>query len=628
MAVSLSTLRETVGIGFLEALHQALGSAGVGAVRLLRGVWSVLTKQQRKWVLWTQALSILMACSTVVGIASIAPFFAVLGDPRLISHSQTLDWLYTHFAFASVRSFEIALGLAFMATVCAANAVNVAGAYLMIKLSYRISAELQSSLLDEYLHRSYFFQTQTNSAVLCNKVINETNRLTNDILQNAFPLVTNLLTGILIVISVTLLNPAVAALIIVTMAGGYSLIYLAVRDWLAKSGEIQSQLLVEQAKTLSESFGAIKEILVLGIQDFFRGKFAAASLKLARASASGRIAYQSPKYLMECVTVGVLVALALAAGGDENGMGPRLGPLTFVGFAAYRLLPILQQAFAALVRVRSESAGFNAIAPDLRLAQARRRSVPEGELAQPHRPQTVIDLREVCFGYDAARVPALNGVSMQIPARMAIGIIGANGSGKTTLVDVIAGLLVPASGELAVDGIPVDDANRAAWQSRIAYVPQNVFLLDSSIAENVALGVPLESIDRVRLEAAAHLAHLDELVMSLPGGYEHVIGERGVRLSGGQRQRLGIARALYTNATVLILDEATNALDGLTEQELMATVMRLRGRYTIILIAHRSSSVRSCDLIFELEHGKVRHAGSYAELLGDSENFRRLVSAQ
>jgi HlyD family secretion protein len=231
----------------------------------------------------------------------------------------------------------------------------------------------------------------------------------------------------------------------------------------------------------------------------------------------------------------------------------------------------------------------------------------------------------VSFRYERDRPPAISGVTMRIPATAAVGLVGANGSGKTTLVDVIAGLLVPETGRMEVDGIAIDDANRGAWQSRIAYVPQNIFLLDTSIAQNIALGMDETAIDRERLVMAAQLAQLDELVAALPGGYAHRIGERGVSLSGGQRQRIGIARALYTNASVLILDEATNALDGLTEQELMTTIMRLRGRYTIIVIAHRLSTVRACDVIFEFEHGRISGRGTYAELLQGSESFKRLV---
>jgi ABC-type multidrug transport system fused ATPase/permease subunit len=206
--------------------------------------------------------------------------------------------------------------------------------------------------------------------------------------------------------------------------------------------------------------------------------------------------------------------------------------------------------------------------------------------------------------------------------------VGANGSGKTTLVDLVAGLLVPGTGKIEVDGITLDDANRAAWQSRIAYVPQNISLLDTTIARNIALGIPKAAIDQERLLAAAQLAQLDEFVRTLPRGYDHPVGERGMSLSGGQRQRIGIARALYTDASVLILDEATNALDGLTEQELMATILRLRGRYTIILIAHNLRTVRMCDVIFELERGKVTGSGTYDVLMKNSAVFRRMSEAR
>jgi ABC-type multidrug transport system fused ATPase/permease subunit len=216
-------------------------------------------------------------------------------------------------------------------------------------------------------------------------------------------------------------------------------------------------------------------------------------------------------------------------------------------------------------------------------------------------------------------------VSLRIPALASVGVVGVNGAGKTTLVDVIAGLLVPATGRVVVDGIALDESNRAAWQSRIAYVPQNMFLLDASIAQNIALGIPAADIDRRRLSEAIHLAQLDDLVDTLPDGFDHKVGERGILLSGGQRQRIGIARALYREASVLLLDEATNALDGLTERELVATLGRLRGRYTTILIAHRMTTVRSCDVIFELENGKITGSGTYDGLLKSSAVFQRMT---
>jgi ABC-type multidrug transport system fused ATPase/permease subunit len=329
---------------------------------------------------------------------------------------------------------------------------------------------------------------------------------------------------------------------------------------------------------------------------------------------------------MECVAVAGLVVVALLSSMGKGGEVP-LGELTFLGFAAYRLLPALQQAFAAIVRIRADRPGFSAVAADLRLARNRRNPDVAADPTWAAAPESQIVLQDVSFHYDPQRAPAVSQLSLRIPARGCIGLVGANGSGKTTVVDLIAGLLVPESGWITVDGTRLNEANRAAWRRRIAYVPQSCYLLDASIAQNVAFGIDSGSVNRERLLEAAGLAQLDEFVAALPGGYDHTVGERGVWLSGGQRQRLGIARALYAEASVLILDEATNALDGLTEQELMATIARLRGSYTILLIAHRLSTVRDCDLIVELDRGSVVASGTYTELLGKSETFRRMVDA-
>jgi ATP-binding cassette subfamily B protein len=222
----------------------------------------------------------------------------------------------------------------------------------------------------------------------------------------------------------------------------------------------------------------------------------------------------------------------------------------------------------------------------------------------------------------------MDGASLCIPARSAVAFVGANGSGKTTLADLIAGLLTPATGSVQIDGIKLSADNRASWQARIAYVPQSIFLLDATVAQNIALGVRPADVDRERLLNAVQLAQLEEFIKTLPGELDHVIGEKGVRLSGGQRQRIGIARALYRDASVLILDEATNALDGLTEQELMTTLGRLRGRYTTIVIAHRPNTVSTCDVIFELDGGRIVGRGTPGEMLQHSAAFRRMAAAR
>jgi ATP-binding cassette, subfamily B, bacterial PglK len=593
---------------------------------LLSDIWSVLTPAQRRGVAWAQVLSVLMALSTIIGIASIAPFFAVLGDPQLIDRTPSLHWWYVHSGVSGKGSFEIVLGLAFVTVVLLANLVTAAGSLALIRLAWRIGTELQSTMFGEYLSRGYAFHVQTHSAALFNNVVRETNRVTNDVLQNAFLAVTNIVTAALIILSVMLLHPAMAAAMTGALGGGYVLIYLAVRNRLLRAGEIQTQFFIEQTKVVNESLAAIRDVIMLRIHDFFRGSFEQSSQAVAQAAARTQLLGQLPRYVMECVAVIGIVAVALLAVSGDRGLGPHLGQLTFLGFAAYRLLPTLQQTFAAIVRMRSDQAGFAAIVVDLRQARARKVAVVAPAPSWQQCPRREILLQDVSFRYMPERPLAVNSVSLRIPARAAVGFVGANGSGKTTLADLIAGLLVPESGQILVDGVAVDEQSRAAWRAHIAYVPQSIFLLDTSIAQNVALGVPKAAIDRPRLLAAAQLAQLDEFVSTLPGGYEHAVGERGTRLSGGQRQRVGIARALYRDASVLIMDEATNALDGLTEQELMTTLLRLRGRYTVVLIAHRLSTVRACDVIFEFDRGRVTGSGTYERLLRESATFRRLAN--
>ncbi len=272
---------------------------------------------------------------------------------------------------------------------------------------------------------------------------------------------------------------------------------------------------------------------------------------------------------------------------------------------------------------------MNAVAADLRLARS---AAPRARAAASlwgGRPHREIRLADVSFAYPSRESGVLKDVSIHIPRGIVVGLVGANGSGKTTLADLIAGLLVPAAGHLEVDGILIDRSNRADWQSRIAYVPQNIFLLDTSISQNVALGVAPADIDRLRLAEAVRLARLDEVAGLLPDGLNHRVGERGIRMSGGQRQRIGIARALYTDASVLILDEATSSMDGLTERELMATLLNLRGRYTIFLVAHRSDSMRACDSILEFDQGRITQtaAETYFSAAGGASAKRRLGAA-
>jgi ATP-binding cassette, subfamily B, bacterial PglK len=594
---------------------------------ILRDLWSILTPRQRRWALLMQLLSIVMAFSTITGIAAIGPFFAVLGDPGLIGRTRALHWLYVHSGADSLRAFEVRLGVAFALMLCIANFVTAAGSYVLIRVAGWISCELQVTLFGDYLSRPFLFHIRTHSAVLLNNLLRDTTRGVSEVLQSIFTLVTTSVTAIFIMISIWVVNPLIAPLVLAILGGGYVLIYLTLRGRLQRAGRRNARHFQMQTKIVNESLAAIRDVALMRAHGFFQQQFASSSRALTRAIGRTQAVAQLPRQLMECIAVLGLVSAALLTTSSNGGIAGSLGQLTFLGFAAYRLLPTLQQAFTAVVRIRTEQPAFALVAEDLRAARAAPPPVLQHEPLWQERPQQAIRLLNVSFRYEPGRPAALHDMSVSITARTVTGIIGANGSGKTTLADVIAGLLSPDTGRLEVDGVTIDDSNRAAWQQRIAYVPQQIFLLDASIAANVALGVAQQEIDQERVRTCVQLAQLDELVETLPDGYEHRVGERGVTLSGGQRQRLGIARALYRNASVLILDEATNALDGLTEQELMSTLLRLRGRYTLVLIAHRLHTLRACDMIFELDRGVLTGGGSYAQLLEQSSRFRELVQA-
>jgi len=576
-------------------------------------IWSVLDPRQRRQVIAAQFISFAMAISTVTGIAAIVPFFAVLGDPGEIDRHPLLHWLYAHGDFSGKYAFVATLGIGFIVAVLISNFINAVGSMAMNRFAFEIGDQLQAALFDEYLSRPYLFHARTHSAALFSNVIYEPRRLSTGIIQNGFVLVTNTVAGILIILSVLLLNPAISIVMLFCLGGGYALIYLRVRKRLLLLGRARSSAGAEQVRSVTESFGAIKEILLLEDRRVFRQGFERVSRVISEADSRIQFFGQTPRYVMECLAVTALVGIALALAGDARA-GDWLGKLTFVAFAAYRLLPIMQQTFLAVVKIGADRAGVALIVDDLRRAQS---SAERSAQVQPataqlqwrESPRDAIVLEDLSFRYAPDRAPALQDVDLCIPARAIVGLIGANGSGKTTLMDLIAGLLAPTTGGVRIDGVLLDDANRPAWRSRIAYVPQNTFILDASIAENIAFGVRRCDIDMRRLTEAARLAQLDALVEALPGGYDHRVGERGAVLSAGQRQRIGIARALYRDRPVLLLDEATSALDEAAETALIATLLGLRGRCTVILIAHGSRMVRACDVVFELETGRIRGSG-------------------
>jgi HlyD family secretion protein len=583
---------------------------------VLLGFWRLLDQQQRRRLVGLQFLSVVMGLSTVAGVAAVLPFFTALADPSAIRHSAVLRALLPHFPLVNDNLLVVLLGAAFAAIVLLANAINLVGFLVINRFACRVGDTLYVRLFDEYMHRDYEFHTRNNSSALATKVLHEAALVTCGFVQHGLLLVTNLVMIICVATSMLLINPVAATAVIVGLGASYAAIYAFVRGRLLRNGQIESRYYAARARTVNETFGAIREITLLQARDSLAKRFAEQCQAISQASRNTMAISFSPRYVIECIVVFCLVGVALYLRAHAGADGPWIAQLSFVGFAAYRLLPALQQSFSAVVHIRAGHAAFVAIEVDLHSA----RRAPSGAYPKAldrtwqGRPRGEIRLHEVSFRYAPDRPDAVSGVSLVVPAGAVIGIMGPNGSGKTTLLDLICGLLTPQSGHVEVDGVRVQQANCAAWQSTIAYVPQQVFLFDTTLAENIAFGIPAAHIDRERLEVAVRLARLEECVASLPNGYEETLGERGCRLSGGQRQRLAIARALYRGASLLVLDEATSSLDATAESEIVETLHALRPNRTTLVIAHRAEALRHCDLIVELRNGRVVEVPSLARI--------------
>jgi ABC-type multidrug transport system fused ATPase/permease subunit len=590
-------------------------------------LWNLLEPRQKRRLVLLQFVSIFMAFSTVFGIAAVMPFFAVLGDPGIVERNEWLGWIWELLGRPEYGRFVTLLGIGLVASIALSGTFNLLGALAMTRFCFWVGNDFQVLLFSEYLQRDYLFHARTNSARLVNNTVQQVGWVLSGILQTGIVLVTSLLQILAIVAAIVVVNPRIAIGAAVLLGGAYALIYLLVRKRLLFYGEITAEQQAKQLKTLNEGFGGIKEITLLGTGNMFRRSFEKGCWRISRTQANAQVISQSPRFLLETLSVAGLVVTSLVLAVNTENLGGTMAQLTFLALATYRLLPALQGVFKSIATMRLRRAAFKRVADDIRQGREREAMESASAAVAPwhDRPRRSIRFEGLTFHYEAGGRPVLDGVDLEIPAGSTVAFVGASGSGKTTAIDVLLGLLTPDDGRLVVDGEEIVAERRRAWQGCLAYVPQQIFLTDGTIGENIAFGIDRRRIDRDRVTRCAEMASLGPLLDELEAGLDTVIGERGVRLSGGQRQRIGIARALYRDAKVIVFDEATSALDGITEQEVMRSIDALHGERTVVLIAHRLTTVRNADIIFELEHGRIVRQGTYDELLATSDRFRKMA---
>lgn len=590
----------------------------------LRKLFDLLNAKQRRKLILLQFLVILMAVCEVIGVATIGPFMAVVGDISHLEGDGILAQVYNASGMQSPRQFLFWLGVAVLGVLTGATMVSMFVTWRLMLYAQQLGAELSTQLYHHYMQQPWLFHASVNSSQLTNKISQETTRVTT-VIQSLMMLNAKTVLALLMATVIFLFNPLVAITGLVIFGTAYLVLYRIVRNRLAINGKAVTQNNHLRFKLMNEGFGGIKDTLVLGRQADFNQRFANASRNVGVAQGITAALTQVPRYAMELIALGAVLFLILylLAAYDGN-LGNILPILSIYALAGFKLLPAFQQMYYSLSVVKANIAAFDSIETDLMASKNLVDSMP-AETAGIVRPRSLIQLKDIHFSYPGKKEKALDGINIEIERNHVIGIVGSSGSGKSTLIDVLLGLLKPQQGLLQVDEEIINDTNLRAWQNSIGFVPQSIFLADSSIRENIAFGLARNEINEDKILKATRMAHLDELIDRLPDGLDTQVGERGIQLSGGQRQRIGIARALYNEAEVLVLDEATSALDGITEKLVMDAIHDFTGKKTIIMIAHRLSTVKQCNCIYMLEKGKTVDKGTYQELVDRNSVFKNMV---
>lgn len=594
---------------------------------MIRKLLKLLTPPERKRAGVLLGMILLMGLLDMVGVASIMPFMVVLGNPEIVETNAILNRIFivaNSFGIDTAEQFLFALGIFVFILLVVSIAFKAFTIYAQLRFTLMREYSIGKRLVEGYLHQPYSWFLNRHSADLGKSILSEVSQVIGNGLTPMMNLISHGTVATALLFLLIMVDPKLAIIVGLTLASAYALIYKATSSMLKRSGEARYKSNQERFTAVSEAFGASKEVKVGGLEQAYIDRFSDPARTFARHQATASVIGQLPRFALEAIAFGGMLLVVLYLMAQSGNFASALPIIVLYAFAGYKLMPALQATYNAVTQLRYAGPSIDALHQDLMSLQP----------ANPHQAKAAMSLNQaitlnhIQYCYPNAAQPVLKDLSLTIPARSMVGLVGATGSGKTTTVDLILGLLEAQKGTLEVDGQPITELNRRSWQRAIGYVPQQIYLADDTVSANIAFGVTAKDIDHTAVERAARIANLHEFVSSeLPQQYQTTIGERGVRLSGGQRQRIGIARALYHNPEVLILDEATSALDNLTEQEVMDAIRNLRSEITIIVIAHRLSTMKECDQIFILEKGMIKANGTFKELIDKNDQFKSMAAS-
>jgi ABC-type multidrug transport system fused ATPase/permease subunit len=574
---------------------------------LLVGIWSHLNRRRRIQLGWVLVVMLASGGAELVSLGTVLPFLAVLSDPEQLWQQPLLQAMGSRVGFTEASQLLLPATLTFAVAALLAALIRMANLWLNGRLAAAVGSDLSCEAYRRTLYQPYGVHLRRNSAEVITSTTTEIH-LTVIALNSLLQLITSAVVAAGLLSGLLLIDATVAFAAAALFGSAYGILAITARRELRRNSQKIAEASSQQLKALQEGLGAIRDVLLDGSQPTYLQIYRKADRPQRQLQARNAFLKAFPRYALEAlgmVAIALLGGLLVLQRGSGADVIPLLGALAL---GAQRLLPALQQIYSGWASLKGQSAGIQAV-----LAMLNQPLPPHVHSTEPLTLREGIRLTAVHFCYGPEQPEVLQGLELTIRRGESIGLIGSTGSGKSTTIDVLMGLQAPTAGRVLVDGIDLYDPNHperlAAWRAAIAHVPQSICLVDSSVAENIAFGVPSHEIDLARVKYAAAQAQIASFIEASPGGYDSFVGERGIRLSGGQRQRIGIARALYRRAQVLVLDEATSALDAVTEQAVMRAVDEMRKDLTIIIIAHRLSTLQLCDRVIRLDKGSVAADG-------------------
>ncbi len=606
--------------------------------RLITRLQALLNAKERRRSYGLLGLMVLAGLIDALGVSSILPFMAVVGNPELIQTNPWLHHLFTALEFESTSAFLVGLGVAALVIMVFSNVVSLISSSAIMWFANNLGQSFSTQILSNYVRQPYAYFLEHNSSNLVLNCTDDVSRVTNNVVVPILQAIAKAAIVASLLLLVVWVDPWLAVLFGTVIGTVYSVVFLHIRHKVIDLGRASKEAQKERFRLATEILNGIKELKILGQDESYQSRFATYAALYAKNQWVSATMSFVPRHAIESIAFGSVILLVIYLLATHQDFKEALPLMALYAFTAYRLLPAFQQIFGSATVVRFNMPSLEAVeeklkatvktqAPELPLIAQAGPLLLANEDEDVGRFRQAIVLENVVFQYANSTTPLLDNLNLTIQPNTTVAIVGSSGGGKTTIVDIILGLLEPQDGTLSVDGVPITRRNVTSWQKQLGYVPQRIYLSDDTVAANIAFGVSPEHLDIDRMEYVAQIANLHEFVVGeLPGGYTTVVGERGVRLSGGQRQRIGIARALYSDPDILLLDEATSALDGLTEDAVTEAIREIFHKKTIIMIAHRLRTVQQADIIYQLESGSIVNQGTYEELCDRDAVFRRMAT--